>query len=92
MAYIQGGIQDLAECLLLFHLLVDYSAMNFKRVLLGDPKDADNVFCFDRVVENLPGTKEYNPLLPWVYKVPADGRIAADVHIYVDNGRLTAPD
>jgi hypothetical protein len=37
-------------------------ALNMKRVALGAPSDPNNVFQWDRVVENLPGTASYNSL------------------------------
>jgi hypothetical protein len=38
---------------------------------------------------NLPGSDDYNPELPWVSKVRADGSMAVDVHVYVDDLRVT---
>jgi hypothetical protein len=39
---------------------------------------------------NLPGSNEYDLLLPWVSKICLeDGNIAADLFLYVDDGRLT---
>ena len=66
--------------------------MNMKRVALGASSDPSNVFQWNRVVENLPGTVSYDPSKPWVYKITAHGDIAADLHLYVDDGRLTAKD
>ena len=60
-------------------------------VIFGDRRNAANVFCFDRVELNLPGSLEYNPARPWVYKVRQDGVIAADAHCYVDDVRATGP-
>jgi hypothetical protein len=36
---------------------------------------------------NLPGHHDYNPKRPWVCKERADGSIACDVHVYVDDMR-----
>ena len=59
-------------------------------VIEGDRKDPRNVFRWDAVRLNLPGSKGYNPGLPWVSKVRLDdGRIAADKVIYVDDARPT---
>eukprot|EP00978_Attheya_sp_CCMP212_P027799 scaffold94026_cov53-Attheya_sp.AAC.3 len=45
----------------------------------GDRKDPNNIFRWDSVEFNLPGSKDYDPLLPWVYKVRlSDGKIAVD--------------
>jgi hypothetical protein len=39
-----------------------------------------------------PGLSLYDPKLPWVSKVRvSDGEIACDLFIYVDDGRVTAP-
>jgi hypothetical protein len=61
-----------------------------KEYILGDRKDPNNVFRWDVVRMNLPGSKEYDPTLPWVSKIRLDdGKIAADLFLYVDDGRLT---
>jgi hypothetical protein len=41
---------------------------------------------------NLPGTKDYNPALPWVSKIRVgDKNIACDIVIFVDDLRVTGP-
>ena len=61
-----------------------------KEVILGDRLDPDNVFRWDKIRMNLPGSESYDPSLPWVSKVRLDdGKIAADLFIYVDDVRLT---
>ena len=61
-----------------------------KEVILGDRQDSENVFRWDAVRMNLPGSETYDPTLPWVSKIRLDdGRIAADLFIYVDDVRLT---
>jgi hypothetical protein len=60
-------------------------------VIFGDRHDACNVFRYERVELNLPGSAQYNPSRPWVYKVRQDGVIAADAHCYVDDVRATGP-
>jgi hypothetical protein len=62
-----------------------------KEIALGHPKDDNNVFRWERVVLNLPGNLDYDPSKPWVYKIRKDGKIAADIHGYVDDNRETAP-
>jgi hypothetical protein len=63
-----------------------------EEVIQGDPKDPDNVFRYDKVELNLPGSKDYNPSMPWVHKLRlSDGRIAADLLIFVDDARPTGP-
>lgn len=62
-----------------------------KRLMLGNPTDPENVYRWDRVVLNLPGDKSYDASMPWVHKARSDGVIAADLHKYVDDVRVTAP-
>ena len=67
-------------------------ALRAKRVALGDRHDEKNVFAWSTVtVElNLPGSSCYDPARPWMSKRRADGRIASDIHLYVDDNRETA--
>lgn len=65
-------------------------AANFKRVLLGDRTDPSNTFHWTGVCLNLPCTEEYNPGRPWIFKTNREGGVAADVAVYVDDGRSTA--
>jgi hypothetical protein len=63
-----------------------------EEVIEGDPNDPENVFRYDKVELNLPGAADYDPCMPWVYKLRlSDGRIAADLLIFVDDGRPTGP-
>lgn len=63
-----------------------------KEVILGDRLEKSNAFRWDKVRLNLPGSAEYDPALPWVSKIRLDdGEIACDLFIYVDDGRVTAP-
>ena len=44
------------------------------------------------MVLNLSGSRTYDPSLPWVCKIRmSDGKVAADLFIYCDDGRVTAP-
>jgi hypothetical protein len=53
---------------------------------------SDNPFCWDSVRMNLPGSKTYDPSLPWVSKIRAgDNIIACDLVIFVDELRVTGP-
>jgi len=36
-----------------------------------------------------PGAADYDPSKPWVMKLRADGEVACEVYVYVDDGRLT---
>jgi hypothetical protein len=61
-----------------------------KEYILRDRKDPKNVFRWDVVQMNLPGSKDYNPSILWVSKIRLeDGNIAADLFLYVDDGQLT---
>jgi hypothetical protein len=63
-----------------------------KEVVRGDRRDPNNAFRWDTVRLNLPGSKEYDPRLPWVSKLRLDdGQIAADVFVDVDDARVTGP-
>jgi hypothetical protein len=63
-----------------------------EEVIRGDRHDPTNVFRWDKVVLNLPGSEDYNPSKPWVYKLRLDDRrIAADLFIFVDDLRPTGP-
>jgi hypothetical protein len=58
-------------------------------VIRGNPKDKRNIFRWNQVKMNLPGDTNYDPSLPWVYKVRKDGTPAADFFFYVDDNRTT---
>ena len=62
-----------------------------KRVMLGKPDDPENVFRWSRVITNLPGTRTYQPGIPWIAKYRSSGELAADAHDYVDDLRGTGP-
>ncbi|KAL7574179.1 hypothetical protein ACA910_014856 [Epithemia clementina (nom. ined.)] len=67
------------------------AAQRVKYLALGDRHDQKNVFRWDRVELNLPGSPDYKPWIAWIRKVRRDGSLAADVHAYVDDLRETAP-
>ena len=61
-----------------------------EEVIRGDQNNPANVFCWDMAVLNLPGSSEYNPNKPWVYKLRLnDGRMVADLFIFMDDLRPT---
>jgi hypothetical protein len=61
-----------------------------EEIIRGDRSDPTNVYRWDSVKLNLPGSAEYDPNRPWVHKVRLeDGRIAADLFIFVDDLRPT---
>ena len=57
----------------------------------GDRRDRANPFHWEEVVFNLPGSAGYNASLPWVMKIRWDGDLAAEVFVYVDDGRGVGP-
>ena len=65
-------------------------AQRAKRLILGNPTNLQNPFCWTRVVQNLPGSSSYNPTLPWIRKVRHDGLSASDLISYVDDMREMA--
>ena len=59
----------------------------------GDLSKREKPLAWDRIVLNLPGTKEYNPQLPWLYKFNSiTGKIASDASSFVDDIRPTGHD
>ena len=49
-----------------------------------------NPFHWDHVELNLPGSRGYRADLPWVMKIRADGFLAAEIFVYVNDGRVVA--
>ena len=58
-------------------------------VCRGNRFDPENPFRWDSVRVNLPGTKNYNPRLPWISKMKGNSE-AAEVIAYVDDVRNIA--
>ena len=61
-----------------------------KYASLRDPTALNNVFGWDKVVLNFPGSAHYCPSEPWISQRTRDGHIAPDVIDYVDDNRGTA--
>ena len=59
-----------------------------KVIAYGDRTDPNNPFQWESAILNLPGSWNYDPTLPWVYKLRVDLSIANEIYIYVDDGRL----
>jgi len=61
----------------------------------GDQLDPEHLFQWDMVVENYPGSEDYDPTMPWMYKatLSEDGtvEVAADYKCFVDDVRPTDP-
>lgn len=62
-----------------------------REVILGNKDEEANVFRWDSVRLNLPGSETYTPSQAWCTKIRKDGTVAADVFIYVDDIRCSAP-
>jgi hypothetical protein len=60
--------------------------VQLKMEVYGNRKDVLNLFHWDHVEFNLPGSKGYRSNLPWVMKIRIDGFLAAKIFVYVDNG------
>jgi hypothetical protein len=58
--------------------------------MLGDRQSVANPFRWDTVACNLPGTWEYNPAVPKLFKQRVDGSIAGDLVIYIDDVRVVS--
>ncbi len=63
-----------------------------RKILLGDRLNPSNPYRWEKVIKNYPGLISYNPLRPRVYKIRTDGKIAADLHKYIDDLRPTSVD
>ena len=59
--------------------------------LRGAADDPNNVFRWSKVVLNLPGKETYTSTRPRVFRVRADGVMAADLFSYIDDLRNTGP-
>jgi hypothetical protein len=53
----------------------------------GDARDSKTLFHSAAVCLNLPGSPSYDPTLPWVSCLHADGSLASIVRCYVDDIR-----
>jgi hypothetical protein len=70
-----------------YHSLQWQVRLKFK--VYGDRKVLNNPFHLNRVKFNLPGSMGYRSDLPWVMKIRVDGHLAAEIFVYVDDGRPT---
>jgi hypothetical protein len=58
----------------------------------GRPDDASSAFLWLHTKLNLPGMDDYDPSRPCVMKLRADGRLAADIVAFYDDGRVFGAD
>jgi hypothetical protein len=63
-----------------------------KNAIMGDPQACLNVFQWKELRLDLSGVEGYGPSLSWAAKVREDGRVTADLFIYMDGMRPTGPD
>jgi hypothetical protein len=63
-----------------------------KELIMGDPNDEHICYQCKEVRLNLLGSSDYDQSLAWVAKVREDGRVAADLFIYMDGLLPTGPD
>ena len=56
------------------------SVTRIKRIFLGNTADRANLFHWETVVLNLPGSEGYDPSSPWISKLRHDKNVATDLH------------
>ena len=78
------GLWDSLHCSLQWQKLL-------KLEVYGDRQVCANPFHWDQVVFNLPGSKGYWADLLWIMKIRWDGKLAAEVFVYVNDGGPTGP-
>ncbi len=61
--------------------------VRLKLQVYGNRQVLSNPFHWDHVKFNLPGARGYRSDLPWVMKIRTNGILAAEIFVYVDNGR-----
>ncbi len=61
--------------------------VRLKLEVYGDRQVLTNPFHWDHIKFNLPGSRGYRSDLPWVMKIRADGLLAAEIFVYMDNRR-----
>jgi hypothetical protein len=63
-----------------------------EEIIVGDHSDCKNPFFWDQVILNLPGMKEYNPVMPRVYRWNSiDNCMACFFGTYIDDIRSGGP-
>ena len=59
-----------------------------EEIMRGERTDPNNIFRWDELRLNLPGSAKYDPTKPWVSKIrTSNQRIAADFFCYIDDVR-----
>jgi hypothetical protein len=67
-------------------------ALRAKRVILGERRDKQNPFHWEKVCTNMPGSECYVATMPSIQKRRYDGHLATELIQYIDNLRTTAKD
>jgi hypothetical protein len=63
-----------------------------EEIIFGYRREKGNVFTWDIAKLNLPGRLDYDPFMPWAYKLMLDdGKIAVYFLLYIDDTRPTRP-
>lgn len=62
------------------------------RSRVGLSKDQPNPFDWKSIRKNYPGSEDYDSSVVWIAKIDEEGLLAAELHQYVDDLRITAKD
>ena len=76
------GLSDSPYCSIQLMILA-------KEEAYGDRLNTNNPLQWTQVVENLPFNWDYDPSLPWVFKVWEDRATACEIYVYVHDARIT---
>ena len=70
--------------------LVTKDLMVVEQMIRGNRRSQVNIFCWKKIILNLPGSISYDSSMPWVYKKGWNNKIAADLFFYIYDGKPTA--
>jgi hypothetical protein len=92
---IKRVIERWARCLMGFKPSPFVTTQTFgwgEEIIVGDISDPSNPFAWDTVKLNLPGTEEYDPSMPWVYRWNSlEQKMASFFGTYIDDIRGGGP-
>jgi hypothetical protein len=60
-----------------------------EEIIQGEKHDHSNLFLWDTLRLNLPGSEEYNPSIAWASKHHKDGLLASDFMCFVNDQHIT---
>ena len=63
-----------------------------EEVIKGSRHDRKNLFQWDSIILNLPGTSAYSPLRSWISEMRVDNMLTSDLVCFVDDQRVTLQD